>query len=246
MLKLLKPYKRPNEISCVVVLVAFNTYDWIVPCLTDLRKFMPKIDVVVANNNPSRADKARLKSFSGRTVYGQTVKLTEYTEKENKWLQSAQKDLNIKVVDTPWFMDHGRAVDWMVKDLEHDAFVHIEPDCEISGPVWFKNLRQGLCKSWMASGYMYPSREIHPTPSIWRLDVWRYLNLSFVAFPRKVFTGQDALFYKIIDTHRLLRTHQNHWDTGIYASYRCSRKKKAQWVPTPDIVHHYRGSVDRK
>ena len=248
MLRLIKKYENASDISCVVVLVAFNTYDWIVSCVTSLRKHMPNIDVLVVNNNPSKKNKERLASFHGRTVYGTKIGLSDYCESENAWLEEHQNEFNLKIIESPYFMDHGRAIDFAVKNISgYDAFVHIEPDCEIYGTLWFKRLKDKIAQGyWMASGHFYPSKEPHPTPSIWRIDVFKYLGLSFVAFPRKVFTGQELLFYKIVDVHRMLKTHQYYWDTGFYAGYRCSRKYKASWVDASDFRHYYLGSANKK
>jgi len=246
MLKLVRSYKKPQDISCVIVMVAFNTFDWISPCLEGLREHLPDVDVVVVDNNPCRGTE-RSKTFVGHTVYGTSARWSMYCELETKWLHENKERLNLQVVQTPHFMQHGTAVDFATTHLQYDAFVHIEPDCDIIGSIWYDRLQERIAEGyWMASGFIYPSREAHPTPSIWRLDVWRYLELSFKPFSRTVFTGQERLFYKVVDVHRMLRTHQNWWDTGIYAAYRCSRRGRAYHVQADGFLHHFKGSAQNK
>ena len=244
---MIESYKDKKDISCIFVMVAFNTFDWIVPCIESFRRIFPDETLLVIDNNPCQGTD-RSRSFRGRTVYNRKNDWSKYCKKETDWLHSVKKKYNFEVIQTPHFMEHGYVIDLAVEKIEdYDVLVHIEPDCDINGREWFDNLMTWIVNGhWMVTGHAYSSNEFHPTPSMWRLDVFRYLELSFKPFRRTVYTGQDKLFYKLVDTKKLRRQHQKWWDTGIYASYRCARKAKACAVPVPDFKHHMMGSVKRK
>ena len=230
---------------CLLVMTVFHTYDWTRLLLPAIQQHLPGIPLLIVDNNPHRADnKDKRASYCGRSVYGKPTRWNRYCEAESDLIHKEC----LSVLNTPWCMDHGRCIDlaaeWAVKE-EFDVLFHIEPDCTVTGNRWFYALLNSILQgNWMASGKRYPSQELHPTPSAWRLDVWETLGLSFVAFPRTLL-GHERKFYFVVDIYRTLRTHQKHWDTGIYAWYRCARKDKAAYVPCFDVEHHYRGSCNR-
>jgi len=233
MLKLVPSYKKRKDISCIAVLVSFNTYDWIVPCLKKFRKHFPDMDILVVDNNPCQGTK-RSKTFVGKTVYCTPFTWNKKREEEREWLHSVKDSMNLQIIQTPRCMDHGRAIDFAISTISgYDAFVHIEPDCSVNGKAWMRNLKQKIVDgNWTSSGCMKSSREMHPTPSIWRL----------VAFSRKVYTGQERLFYQMFDLYRMDSAAQGCWDTGIYASYRCARKGRSSYANTQDLHHAWCGS----
>lgn len=243
MLHLVSP--RLDSPKCVVVMITFHTYHWTAQILPQLKRYS-RLPLLIVDNNPGINDSPeRRNSYNVTSCYNASGKWDGFCEPEKQLIRKQ----NAIVITTPWCMEHGRAVDFAAKwaiEKGFDVMIHIEPDCVIWNSQWIPTLLAELKQDkWVASGKRYPSGELHPTPSAWRLDVWNYLGLSFVTFKRTI-ELLEPKFHELINVRKMVAVHRDFWDTAFYAAYRCARRNRASYVTCPGFAHKFRGSITQR
>lgn len=237
---------HPADLNPFFVMVAFHTCSWITESLPKFREAFPQIPFLIIDNNPALTDPPKRRDSFQLSSYLVSAKWTPQCEAERVWLLTQ----DVAVITTPRYSSHGHCIDlavnWGIIN-GYNTMIHIEPDCSTYGPNWLNNLFQAIRDGyWMATGFTVPHGELHPTPSIWRLDIVRYMNLSFDYRTRDPLQ-QERRFYELINIGKLLGTDwSGFWDTGLLASYRCARKKRALVVSCKDFAHHFHGSMRKR
>ena len=205
-----------------------GSYDWTKICLREFRKHFPNSILVIAdqNHNPDEID--LVQSFNAKIIKG------------NRGDQ------------------HGTGMDltasWC-KNNDIDVMIHFEPDCLISGSVWYDNLIHEIHKgNWMTGGFQYSFGPIHPCPSAWVVNEIKH-TFAYVPKEKDI---QHPKFRDVFNTKELmykLNTELNHytdfqnwlftygWDTAQKNWFECAINKKSSLAKTSDdFIHFWCGS----
>ena len=226
----------PNEGPVVAAMVSHYTVQWIRVGLGSFRDHFPREMVVVVDNNPER----------GEPGWNPLV------DAERAWLRARPDILLIKNHSPD--KRHGTgmdvALDWC-RSNDAGLFLHIEPDCLISGTRWFEGLRDAIdAGAWMAGGHRKLYGPIHPTPSLWRVGE---VADSFEIQPR----GPDAdhpRFRELVGIDWLVEAvrcdggpsewWRDHWDTAQKAWFRAALHGRAAFVAELPDFRHFWGATN--
>lgn len=234
----------------IIVITLFHTYGWTQECLTHLRTFLPDVPLLIIDNNPARDDSPRRRAsfMRHRSTYGVYSGFDRFCELESRWVQSVS---NATIIKTPSQMYHGAcldmALDWCFKN-KYGLMVHIEPDCMIWGTKWYENMLEAMREGyWMAGPYEFASKIIHPTPTVWSVNVIRELNISFLP-ASKAADYLHPRFHEIFNynDNPLHPWEKEGWDTGLRAWFKCALRGKAKRTDAPDFFHFWNGTIKCK
>ncbi len=150
-------------------------------------------------------------------------------------------------------LSHGDGIDTAVNFLKKrgdKCFIHIEPDCYISGRRWAIDLLEAVQNGNEMAGlaYTFDGGPIHPCGTAWIIDK---IHGSFNGIVRQDITRCDLYNYrKFIDfvvslnaTDDLIMFLTECWDTGCYNWYLAAISGKAACVPCVenDFAHFFLG-----
>lgn len=180
-----------------------------------------------------------------REYFDQELILVNHLDCE---LPSSYYDYNCTVLTSQKGHSHGNGIDTAVEYLKKrgvDYFVHIEPDCVITGREWFDHLViAAINGAAMAGPYKLPFGPIHPCPSIWRISM---INGSFDVTDRS--GEQDpALFnhdemVKWLSEHKVkehgVRVWMGSWDCGIKNWYEAAKRNLAYHTQSTVGFKHF-------
>lgn len=150
-------------------------------------------------------------------------------------------------------LSHGMGIDLAVnylKDNGFKSFVHVEPDCLVTGIDWLKEIAIALADGYhMAGSSQLSYGPIHVCPTGW--------NLDFIADTFDVTLIDQSLipdpkhfdFIKLVKWcldvnvgHRAIWFLCSHWDTGFKNWYIAASKNKAKVTSGNGFIHFTNGS----
>lgn len=235
-----KFYPINHDRRVLITLTSYYSYGWTKSCVSMLRKHIPEAIVLVIDNNPSPSDDPlRADSFK-RYPYNSIAKPVSnnsmhFFEAERRWYKSQK---NLTYVTTPKRLWHGEAIDLAMQYAYANYFevlVHIEPDCEITGSHWYKNLLDAIYDgAYMSSGVKLPDGSLHPCPSAWLVK--ENIKHTFM----HSYKGSDYFevqYPKLVDCENSYDFEFLLWDTAKKAWYEHAKKGKATLVKIDDFEH---------
>jgi len=188
--------------------------------------------------------------------------LREYFDEEvilvnhlNMEIPSSYIDKNCTILTNNIGGSHGQAIDKAVKYLKErriDYFVHIEPDCLISGREWYDHLVSAAINgATMAGPHKLPFGPIHPCPSIWYVPK---IHGSFEVADRS-----GEIDPNLLDTNEMvkwlhsnnikehgIRIWMNSWDCGIKNWYESAKLNRAFHTQSSEGFKHFFFGRSRK
>lgn len=157
-------------------------------------------------------------------------------------------DDNCTILESGLRRTHGAGIDTAVKFLKNRGdryFIHIEPDCLISGRNWAIKLIDAIASgAIMAGSYKLPFGPIHPCPTAW--DISRIPG-SFDFSERASDINLDVFDYAamakwFVDcdmSKNGVRLWSHLWDCGIKNWYDAALKGLAVHVDGSDDFQHF-------
>jgi hypothetical protein len=188
------------ELNIQACMVAFNTYEWIVPCIESYYKHFNAPLLVVDNNpcpNHTSASIERRKEenwfFSSPDFKNEHDQ--EWMAKESDWLKKQPIIYieSLQRINNEWPVrgeQHGLCIDLTVewcKKNNVDIMLHIEPDCLITGDKWYYDVLEIINKgAWVVATGGHPTNvlgefvftKIDTAGSMWVISKFKK---SFVA-----------------------------------------------------------------
>jgi hypothetical protein len=237
--------ERVKNIICVI---SFHTYGWIEPCFADLQKYCYNKPLLMIDNNPSWDD-----SYERWCTYEchpascwkpQCEDERNFIESQRSYIESTGG----AIIQTERRLYHGNVIDWALEWCKANKFhtiTLIEPDCNMTGDLWLKNLEDAILRGyWMAGTHTTFHNAIHPFGSIWRIDK---ISTSFHAQPNREIRNLKE-FNKVCGPYEEPYNiwNRTNWDTGLRGWYLIARQNKAKLVKAPDIKHYWGGSYRQR
>lgn len=200
---------------CFVTFYNYNNFDWTKLCVLSFKKiFKNKIDLIVVDHNKNEEEI----NFLNKN------KITIIENKSN-------------------YLSHGHGLDVAVnyaKENLYDSIVFIEPDCFISGRLWYNNLIKSLNTGYsMSATTKHPAGWLNICGSAWIL---KDIPGSFTIQPKKekeVFSKKhDELKLNIFskEYYESLNFFYYYWDCGIRNWFLL---EKTQLVDGSGLNHFY-------
>jgi hypothetical protein len=222
--------------SCLAVLVAYRTWPWTAVAVSSFQEWFPDLPLLVVDNNPADVDSAVL----------------ENCRRERQWL--AQRSNLEFLMNSGHERFHGSGIDLALRHCRErhvEFLVHFEPDCLILGRQWLERLLLPLrCGAWMSGMWRHFYGPLHPTPSVWRVDIgWdtfsHQLRRDDVDHPRfgEVFRLQELLEHARVHEPQVIGFWESYWDTSQRNWFLAAVQDRAAMVePTADFRHFWFGS----
>lgn len=215
-------------------MVLYWSYGFSQEVASSLWKHIPEAQFLIVANNPLSDDTPqRRESYAQAKDWGNIGDrfcdnwIDQYCQGEVDWFKE-----RAVVIKPPHWMHHGTAIDFAVKWMTRNnirRFVHIEPDCSISGREWYDNLfaqEANLVTTNIKNSNIL-------TPSLWKVQTVKDLSFEYKPYRNEIWDENCPFCSKAVKW--------GYWDTGFKLCVELLKNHKVNLVKSPDFTHSHYG-----
>ena len=213
------------------VTISFFSYENSVQLIARLLEYVPEITPIILDNNPTR-DEYGFEDCCGKEAFAHDVNSRILYRRNTK-----KPDIKVR--------SHGLGMDFALdfcKEYNFDWMLHIEPDCKITGRVWYDAITDAaiINKCDVVAMFKTTFGPIHPCLSFWRV---RSIKHSFKLQPMDITHPRFREFVSLPALLRETKPPKNariklEWDTAQKNWFEAAVKDRCVIVENPGDISH--------